>query len=759
MKRPDATAAEGSRNGWILRVLVVGVLAAAAYGNSVSERFVWDDEVVIVRNPALRSVRKLPLLLSREYFETFTEQSYRPVVSLSYFVDFGVFGLRATGYHVHNVVMHVVSAVLVLGVLTALGCSVEAAMAGAAVFAVHAAGAEVVNVPSFREDLYCLAFALAAILFFRQYRLKRGRGWLAGAAVSVLVSCFAKEPGVVGAAMVVALDVLVVGERSERVWKRWKAWMWIALPVLAYLVVRFVVMRSEREAQVPYLGGSLPAAVFNTLPILAGYLGRYLLPVALSTAYDVRLYGWTAVEVWARVAILAGVIVCAVLWGRRSRAAAFLWLWVFAMLAPVSNLLPLGNVEADRYLYLPLMGAAGLFGLVVVPKGAPGGWRRMGRLALLAAVLACLMVMTWHRNAQWTVPGVMWRDARLQAPRDAGAAYNVGKDYEALGHLPQAERSYRQAHELAKKALKERPYDLNARAIADDALFNRANVLQMQGRYQEALDINRSLGARGVREAMALNNAANCLWQLGERGEAIATLEDARAGAPEEPLVLFNLARFYWLEGQAERALELCQRIESKAHEFFEHLFLMGDIYMMRCEIEKAERVFREAALRSGGAVSARVALAKFYVNTGQLAEAALNLAEALLEVPHDREARELLNTVTSDLARGPWEAALADASREDSAAAMLVRGMVLDSMGRRREAVEVMKESARLGGRYALPCIVLAQWYHESGQGGEEVAWLRRALRRLPAGSPLEAEMRYLIRKAGTGGEALKER
>src|SRR5512147_1412549 len=111
---------------WLGRGLLTAAVALT-FANAIGNGFVYDDQLVIVDDPAVR----LPLSAGFEGLR------YRPLRTLSYRLDYAIAGMSPRAFHVSNVLYHGVTALLVHALLGAVGASPPAALAGALVFAVH----------------------------------------------------------------------------------------------------------------------------------------------------------------------------------------------------------------------------------------------------------------------------------------------------------------------------------------------------------------------------------------------------------------------------------------------------------------------------------------------------------------------------------------------------------------------------------------------------------------------------------------------
>src|SRR5262245_10615475 len=98
----------------ILFILTLVLSGVCVYWNSLGGPFVWDDETAIVSNRTIQNVWPLsgPLRPPRE-----TPVAGRPLVNLTFAVNYALGGLNETGYHVFNIVVHVACALLLFGVV------------------------------------------------------------------------------------------------------------------------------------------------------------------------------------------------------------------------------------------------------------------------------------------------------------------------------------------------------------------------------------------------------------------------------------------------------------------------------------------------------------------------------------------------------------------------------------------------------------------------------------------------------------------
>ena len=160
-------------------MILIVLLTFVVYFPTLSYDFVWDDFLVVVNNPFTHSWENFPKIFTREYItypvETeyvgnypigSGENSYRPVATMSVFIDHAVWKLNPFGHHLSNLVFHLANVVLVFVFLSFVTRNRVAALISALFFGVHPLNTEAVTVVSFREDLLAFLFVMSSMILF-----------------------------------------------------------------------------------------------------------------------------------------------------------------------------------------------------------------------------------------------------------------------------------------------------------------------------------------------------------------------------------------------------------------------------------------------------------------------------------------------------------------------------------------------------------------------------------------------------------------
>src|SRR3989338_9876756 len=147
-------------------IFVIVCLSQFFYLNSLSNQFVYDDEFTIVNNYFVKKWENLPLLFSKDYFRFSGELSYRPVVTLSYFIDYTLWKLNPFGFHLTNTLLHTLNSILLFFLLKRVFNYQATSFITAIIFSCHPLLTEAVNAISYREDLLAATFFIAAFLLY-----------------------------------------------------------------------------------------------------------------------------------------------------------------------------------------------------------------------------------------------------------------------------------------------------------------------------------------------------------------------------------------------------------------------------------------------------------------------------------------------------------------------------------------------------------------------------------------------------------------
>lgn len=527
---------------WLALAAVVGV----AHGRALEAAFVFDDRPAIVENPSLRTLWPLSVPLSPP---AYLPTAGRPLVNLSFALNFRLGGLDPFGYHLVDLVLHAISAGLLFSLLRRTFATAAAvrgerapapraaaslAFAAALLWAVHPLQTEPIAYATQRTELMMGAFLLATLyasLRHWEAASRAGRrGWLAAAALACAAGMACKET------MVAAPLLVLLYDRAFRKGSLREAWR-SSRPLHASLFLGWIVLfalnvRGPRlDSAGFHLGVSASDWWFTQAKVFWLYMKLVVWPWPLVIHYELP-YLRTLGEAWpwlAATGLVAGATALA-LW--RNRPSGFVGTWVFALLGPTLIVPIVTEMAAERRMYLPLAAivawaVAGAHALL--RRGGVGARPEAVVLGAAVALSLVLGAVSRHRLLAYRDGVAIWSDAVSRQPGNVMARVNLGVSLAHAGRSREAIAELQRTIELA-------PGDMLAR-------FNLANLLADADRTEEAIEQYRAAATIDPQSAIVQNNLAAALARMGRLSEAVDHLERAVELAPDDVAARANLER------------------------------------------------------------------------------------------------------------------------------------------------------------------------------------------------------------------------
>lgn len=506
---------------------LVAAVVVVAHLNALGGGFVFDDRVLVVGNPTLRSARFIPRILGTNLWAFLGRSTnyYRPLPPLLLMAVAELFGLRPAVFHAVSLILHAAAACLVTGLARRLlqtraeaGEPVWGAILAGLLFGVHPVNTESVAWISGLVDVLGTFFSLLAL-----YAHVRADGasapwrWRLGACCAFALALLSKEPAVAIFPVLLALDL--TGPRDRRPGLRDALARWIPLVAVCagYLAVRVQV-----------LGGLAPArygpagSAGDGLVLLSRYLEKLLLPVHLSVVPEIpAASSLSRMELLRVVSVLAvGVGLAVLLWRRGDRAARTGLLLAVLPLAPAIYAQALNRPEllanrfAERHLYLSTAGWA-----LTVASVTLSAARRSAALRWVVTLSAAGWVLVFAagtavRDRVWRDEVTLWTDAVAKSPGVAEAHFKLGIALLERGDAAAGQRELRAGAGIDPGYVQQ--------------LFARARDDERAGERRRGLAELRVV-------TMALPGFAEGHFQLGR---ALATLGDADAALAEYVVTL-----------------------------------------------------------------------------------------------------------------------------------------------------------------------------------------------------------------------------
>ncbi len=475
------------KRGNLLPACALALLPALLYANTLGNSFQYDDTHFILNNLYVHSLSGIGhFFASPNLISNVPLSGYRPLTMGSFVLNYAMNGASPMGYHLVNIMIHILNTLLVYGVSLVIMRAFEikrnrhAALAVALLFAVHPINTQSVNYVFGRTSLLVGCFSLACVLLYARGReaagTSRGTIMLVGSLAVYLCALFSKEE-----AVAVPCLLLVYELCRHRLRINTKKAVNIFLVLLPFLIltvgfIAFVTFGLRIIGDTPQ-----PRGVWENLLTQARSVFLYMkliaFPANLSIDHEVGtlssiLEPAAMASVIGAVAMLAGSL----LFVRRAPVVPFgVWWFAFA-LAPSSTLVALKLIMNEQRMYLAAIGImfiAGAGFAVGLERAAKANGRRRALVCGFALVLIILAALTVHRNTQWRTPLSIWADALAKYPASLRANTQIANIYLRM-------ERYEDALKAAKKAAEVGPDIVEARSVL-------ASVYSEMGLQHEAL--------------------------------------------------------------------------------------------------------------------------------------------------------------------------------------------------------------------------------------------------------------------------------
>lgn len=474
--------------------------AVIAYLPAINAGFIWDDNLLLIANRQMEGISGLnQIWLGKNSCD------YTPLTLTIFWLEHALWGNTPTGYHVVNILLHALAAVLLWRNLSIL--RIRGSWLAALLFVIHPVNvASVAWIAELKNTLSAVLF-FASLLAFLIWQ-ERPNERLYAVSIALFALAGLSKGAVVSLPIVLCLCILWRnGKITGRDFFRVTPFVLVAIAV-AFLTIRY----QTRAPDYGLFSFDPLSRLVRAGTVVWLYLGEIFWPTKLSpmiAQWQPNLH----VTITYLPAVFLVTLLAILFWDRKSWGGPPLFVsgYYLLMLLPVLGLVWMALQQeascADWWQYLA---APGIFAGIAAGFCALSDRLKTVRLslyAMLCVALSMLMVQTWRR----------------------GAIYGSMESY-------------------CRAVLAE-----NSHAWALQT--NLGVVLAQRGEFKQAIAHHRQALQDNPRYMQAHNNLGNALQALGNLREAESEFRSALKLSPFNPIVLANLADTCFAEGKIGEAL------------------------------------------------------------------------------------------------------------------------------------------------------------------------------------------------------------
>ena len=515
--------AHGGRKRFLVICLLLVLAVGIVYAPALTHDFVaFDDDVYVTEN---RYVKNGFVQGSLAWAFSFSHNNWHPLTWLSLTLDGELFGPNPTGYHLVNLLFHVLSTLILFIVLNRMTGALLPSAFVAALFALHPINVESVAWIAERKNVLSTFFWMLTLLAYERFARRPDLPRYLLVFSSLALGLMAKPMLVTLPFVLLLMDYWPLGR--TRLWRPDNGdasdqgfqpapfsrlvLEKIPLLLLSALSIAISCLAAEKT------GGFVDAIpmglrLSNAVTSYGVYLWKTLWPQGLGVFYPFP----ESVPLW-KVAGAGGLVVAltALFLGTARKRPYLLvgWLWYLGTLIPVLGIVQHGlwPATADRYAYIPLVGLfmAVAFGAAEISKAAVFSNRPLKNAVFFGAtglVLMALMICSWQQLRYWRGTRALFERAIAVTEDNWVARYNLGTALEKRG-------DYQGAVANLKEAVRIKPTFAKAH-------YNLGCGLDGQGKHEQAVHHYREAVRVRPNYVEAYNNLGISLAILGRMSEA-----------------------------------------------------------------------------------------------------------------------------------------------------------------------------------------------------------------------------------------------
>ncbi len=445
----------------VLYIILV-IVTFAVYANSLSNEFVFDDESVVQGDPTITSLANIPKFFTGELgFHKVIGAYFRPVVSTSYAIDYSIWELNPVGFHLTNILIHIINVLLFYTLLLLMFQKSQSAykdyaiLIAALIFAVHPIHTEVVAWVSGRTDGFACTFFFASFIFYLKYSKEQNNKYLILTLLMYFLSLLAKEMAITLPAVIVLYDLIINRLEFREILKK-RIVMYGSLIVLSglFMLLRWWALSQviPRETYFYFYDRDTATAIFTMLQTIPLYFRLSIAPYGMLYHYSGYMPDISSITEFRAI---YAIVFIAVMGGasfyfiKRSPYISYAIILFFVTLLPVMNIVPTMNFMADRFLYIPSMFVSIIAAAVLFRYFTQKNYNLV--MILSGTVLMIFIYMTFTRNAEWKTNDILFMSAEGRA--GTVTYINIGNMYANKGNFDLAEVYFRKAIDLRKESL------------------------------------------------------------------------------------------------------------------------------------------------------------------------------------------------------------------------------------------------------------------------------------------------------------------
>ena len=512
-----------------LAIALFVLIAFIVYYPAIGGDFIWDDDVHLTKNIDVERVGGL-----RNIWTPGAMFQFYPLTFTSFWIEHKVWGFNPLGYHLTNIILHLLCSFFIWRILISLG--IPGAPLASLIFLFHPVNVESVAWITERKNVLAGAFYFGSLLLYIRFLQGSGNSFYIFSILCFILALFSKT----AICVLPAVILLIVWWQKGSITKK-DLYPTIPYFTLSWVFATVTIYFEEKTAGAH--GQDWDYSFWERL-IIAGknfwfYLYKTFIPLNLYFPYPRWGIDFASPLNW--IAPISFFVLIGTLWiyrHRVGRGPLCVILYFAGALFPALGFFNIYYFKytftGDHFQYFAIIGPISLFSAIIVTqkyKAIP---------VLSASILLILSFLTSQQNQIYKDKETIWLNAISKNPNSSLAHHNLGKELEAQGHLEDALKHYQ-----------------NAMQFSDDIpVVNAGRILERLGRDDEAETLYKrgiDLGRNPVENNL---NLAHFYYRMNRIDESTLFYKIAIKLNPRSSEAHYNLGNIYGRQGKYDEAEE-----------------------------------------------------------------------------------------------------------------------------------------------------------------------------------------------------------
>ena len=655
----------------VVHILIIVIAGFLIYSNTFKAPFIFDDEDSIVNNPAIKDIR---LFIDPAR----AEKDGRFIGFLTFALNYKMHALDVTGYHVFNLLIHLMNALLVywLVVLTfrtpyasdyvqrdifkPSDVRHQIALFTGLLFVSHPVQTQAVTYIVQRFASLATLFYLFSLVMYIKARgsessNKARYAFYAASILSTLLAMRTKEITFTLPVMIILYEWMFFKGIIKRRLLYLLPFL-LTMPIIPLTWMGMPIIPSMRTGSEGLLS---PFIRFEEITRMAVILSRWdylntefrvivtyirllFFPAHQNLDYDYPIYRTffnpEVVISFLFLLALFGLGVYLFYASTRVEKGNRFWLrlvslgilWFFVTLSPESSIVPVWDVIYEHRLYLPSVGffMALMSGIVFI-RAWLGSRTKMVEKAFMPAmifVVIGLSATAYARNTVWQDGVTLWEDVIKKSPNKVRPYSHLGGFYLKQGRMNEAIAAY-------QAAIIRKPDNAEAHN-------NLGIVYRKQGRFDDAVQEIRTALKYGPDYAEAHSNLGRVYYDQGRFDDAIKEYQTALKIKPNDAEAHNSLGVLYRKQGRFDDAIKEIQMALMHKPDYADGYYNLGTVYINMGKLDEAKASLLKAVDLSPSHVTAHNNLGTVYAMQKQYEEAYREFQAVLKIDTNNKDAR-----------------------------------------------------------------------------------------------------------------------